>query len=137
MWTLLFCLSCSLVTYFRCVSMLSCQTISSMVVLLSGPLVGTPDFISSVILCCIYVAGLLRQAVFPTSWLGVSNVLPDLDLYMDYWFILSVMSMFVLCLFSGVDLPTSGGWGGGGGVFLMFVVFLRGGGGGTSVNLIA
>ena len=29
---------------------LSCRTISSMVVLLSGPLVGTPEFYSSVIL---------------------------------------------------------------------------------------
>ena len=64
---------------FRCISMLSCQTISSMVVLLSGPLVGTPEFLSYGILCCIYVAGLIEAGCFPTSEMGVNNVLPDLD----------------------------------------------------------
>ena len=74
-----------------------------MIVLLSGPLVGTQEFISSVILCCIYVAGLIEAGCFPTSRLGVGNVWPDLDLCMDYW--LSAKSMlFCVCSRGGGGL---------------------------------
>ena len=38
--------------------MISSGTTSSIVALLSKPLVGTPECVSYVMLCCIYVAGL-------------------------------------------------------------------------------
>ena len=60
----------------------SSRTTSSLVALLSGPLVGTPEYNSYVALCCIYVAGLIEAAVFATSGLHVCNLLPDR--YNDY-----------------------------------------------------
>ena len=44
--------------------MISSRTTSSFVALLSGPLVGTTEYVSYVILCCIYVAGLLEAGCF-------------------------------------------------------------------------
>ena len=41
----------------------SSRTTSSFVALLSRPLVGTPECVSYVILCCIYVAGVLGSDV--------------------------------------------------------------------------
>ena len=36
------------------------STTSSFIALLSGPLLGTPEYVSYVVLCCIYVAGLIE-----------------------------------------------------------------------------
>ena len=51
-------------------------------VLLPGSLVGTPAFCSSVILCCIYVAGLVEAGCF--GYLRdcvLAQLLPDLDMW--------------------------------------------------------
>ena len=56
--------------------MISSRTTSSIVALLSGPLVGTPECISNVLLCCIFVAGLIEAGYFTTSRLGAGSLLP-------------------------------------------------------------
>ena len=58
--------------------MISSRTTSSIVALLSGPLVGTPQCVSYVILCCIYVTGLVEAGCFTTSSLCVGSLLPGL-----------------------------------------------------------
>ena len=81
---------------------------------MSGPLVGTPECVSHVILCCIYVAGLIEPGCFATSGImclpflaGVWGCTRTIDSY------------YLLCFFFNtcsrvVDLPTCGGWRGGG-----------------------
>ena len=55
--------------------MISSWTTSSIVALLSGPLVGTPEY---VMLSCIYVAGLIEAGCFTTSGLCAGSLLPGL-----------------------------------------------------------
>ena len=58
--------------------MISSQTTSGIVALLSGPLVGTLECVSCDMLCCIYVAGLIEASCFTTSGLCAGSLLPGL-----------------------------------------------------------
>ena len=94
--------------------MTSRGTISSIVVLLSGPLVGTPECVSYVMLCCIYVAGLIEAGFsLPPDCVSAVYCL-GLGLYKDYSVnvVCYVYDCSVLVLGGGgVDLPTRGGRG--------------------------
>ena len=106
--------------FLKC-SMISSQTTPSIVALLSGPLVGTPECVSYVMLCCIYVAGLIEAGLFTTSGLCIGSLLPGIGAVQG-------LLVYVVCYVYDCSVLVLGGGGGGwiyqpvvgGGVLLIF-----------------
>ena len=95
------------------------RTTSSFMTFLSGPLVGTPECSYYIILCCIYVAGLIRAGCLPTSEYCVT--VPFWGFVTEQGLVHSSMFVYSLCI-SGGGGSTKPMVGGGGGLSQSFKV---------------